>query len=94
MSEQFDDVEVTMEADGVSATVTGKQLSMLGRHPQMDEHRALVEGAVRELATEMPEGTEISLAVKVPYMLVTNDGQLFDAKFQMKLDVKPHVEKD
>jgi hypothetical protein len=92
--DEDDVVRVSNPETGESVRLRSRQLSMLARHTEMDEHRALVEGAVRDLAGELPTGAEISLGVKIPYVLVAANDELFDAKFQMKLDVKPHVEKD
>ncbi len=69
-----------------------RQGSMLAIHPEMDEHAAIVQKTVRDLAGKFPEGAEISLGVKVPYELITKEGELMDAKISIKVDVKPKKE--
>lgn len=72
----------------------GRQVTMLARHPEMDEHVMAVRGAVRNLASQMPEGTEVSIGVKIPFTIFTDDSVEMDAKLTVKLDAKPHVEKE
>jgi hypothetical protein len=71
-----------------------RQSSMLAQHPEMDEHAAMVQETVQDLASRFPVGSEISLGVKVPYELVTDQGQYMDAKITVKVDVKPQKEKE
>jgi hypothetical protein len=71
-----------------------RQSTMLARHPQMDEHAEIIKETVRSLADQFPKGSEVSLGVKIPYDVYTEDDQHLDVKLTIKLDAKPHQEKD
>ncbi len=83
--------EASVSYNGRTAQMP-RQGSMLAIHPEMDEHAAIVQKTVRDLAGKFPEGAEISLGVKVPYELVTKEGELMDARISIKVDVKPKKE--
>lgn len=70
------------------------QTSMLARFPGMDEHAQLVQQTVREIAAQLPTGTEISLSVKIPVEFWSDDHTRMEGKFTFKMDAKPAKEKE
>ena len=71
----------------------GRQVSMLGEHPEMDEHVGIVEKAVKDLAARLIDESdgEGDLAVKTrkQFQFVTAGGQVMQATMTINIAAKP-----
>ena len=78
---------------GLQEATKGRRISMYADHPEMDEHVALVQRKVREMAGVLLDERALTAAItvgtKIAFELVTPAGQIIDAVLTVKLDAKP-----
>lgn len=93
METEYDNTTITVtDGEGRGGTITSRQLSMLAKHPGMDEHVQMVREKVTEIASALNDGGWVGAAsstAKIAYQFVTAEGIVMDAVLTIKVDAKP-----